>query len=400
MPMNLARSDRHLLLWSAAIMLPLIIASALLTGSEQESQVPSTYSSDPGGAKAAYLLLQEQGLAVERWEQSPTLLPIDADRTVLVLASPFTAPSKEEKTALQLYLSRGGRILLTGSTPSLFLPKARTEREWAPSPEGNDYQPQLLTRITHGGAIHMSPGSYWASTSTSYLVHYADHDRPIVVSYDAGSGRMIWWASAGPLTNRGIMAAGNLDLLLNSLGDSRSRILWDEYFHGSRQSLAAYIAEPPLGFGLLQCALLVAALLLTYSRRTLPIHPAEEKSRLSPLEFVETLGGLYRRAGASHAALEVPYGRFRSTTIRHLGLAPSTSSNQLAEALRNRFGYKDDSLADLLRRIDAALAQGEPSEDSALALTQELNLHMQNLKFVQENSIHADRVTGAQARTK
>lgn len=394
MPVNLTRSDRRLLLWFAVIMLPLIIASALLAGSEEESELPSTYSSDSAGSKAAYLLLEEKGYQVERWEQSPALLPANADNTVLVMASPFNPPSKEEKAALRLYLSRGGRILITGSTVSLYLPDAATERESAPSPEGKDYEPQLLTRITRAGAIHMSPTSYWSSASTAWLVHYADSDRPILVSYKVGPGEVIWWASSGPLSNRGIRLAGNLDLFLNSLGDRHTHVLWDEYFHGSRKSLGSYVADSPVKFALLQCFVLLAAVLLTFSRRSLPIHPAEEKSRLSPLEFVETLGGLYRRARAGHAALEVPYTRFRSIATRRLGLAPETSSADLARGLRDRLGYRDETLLDLLRRIDAALAQDELSEENALSLAQELNRHMQKLKFAQENPFHAERVPG------
>ena len=398
MPVNLARSDRRLLLWFAVIMLPLIMASALLAGSQEESEIPSTYSSDSEGAKAAYLLLEEQGYTVERWEQTPALLPPSTEKTVLVMASPFNPPTKEERAELRLYLSRGGRILITGSTVSLYLPDAATERESAPSPEGKDYQPQLLTRVARAGTIHMSPVSYWSSASTCCLVHYADNDRPIVVSYKIGNGQVIWWASSGPLTNRGIRLAGNLDLLLNSLGDKNTHVLWDEYFHGSRKSLGSYVVDSPVKFALLQCFLLLAAVLLTFSRRSLPIHPAEDKSRLSPLEFVETLGGLYRRAHAARAALEVPYTRFRSIATRRLGLSPETSSADIARSLRDRLGYKDESLPRLLRRIDDALSDYELSEEKALGLAQELNRQTQKLKFAEENSLHGERVPGAETR--
>jgi hypothetical protein len=201
------------------------------------------------------------------------------------------------------------------------------------------------------------------------------------------------------MTNAGITAPGNLALLLNSIGDSKeTRILWDEYFHGYRASLGSFIARSPLMFGFLQCVLLLGFVLLTFSRRSLPIHPAEDKSRLSPLEFVETLGGLYRRAKATHAALEVPYTRFRTIVSRRLALKPDIAADALAQAVRNRFGYKDESLPGLLRRIEAVLRQHEPDEKLVVSLTQELNRHMQNLKLFEENVIHGERVPGAQAR--
>lgn len=402
MPLKIAKSDRRLLLWAAAIMLPIILALGMMSSEQEESEIPSSYSPDSHGAKAAYLLLEEQGYKVERWEESPTELPAEPAGTVLVLASPFRTPTRDEKNSLQLFLTRGGRILATGSTVSLFLPQAETVPELIGSPDWKEFQPQLLSPLTRGGPIRMSPAAYWKQDSPPLLAHYADDkDRPIVVSYKFGKGEVIWWASATPLSNAGITAAGNLALLLNSLGDNKGvQILWDEYFHGYRRSLAGYMAEPPLKYGLLQCFLLLGALLLTYSRRNLPVHPAEEKSRLSPLEFVETLGGLYHRANATRAALEVPYMRFRMAATRRLGVKPDITADELARSLQNRFGYKDQDFAGLLRRIEAALAQDEPGEDTVLNLAQELNRHMRNLKLVQENFPHGERVPGAQARAK
>ena len=64
---------------------------------------------------------------MERWEQSPAELPADPANTVLVLASPFRSPSRDEKNALQTYLSRGGKILATGPYASFYLPQAETD---------------------------------------------------------------------------------------------------------------------------------------------------------------------------------------------------------------------------------------------------------------------------------
>ncbi|MGE5323672.1 MAG: DUF4350 domain-containing protein [Actinomycetota bacterium] len=401
MPLKLPASDRRLLLWAGGIILVLVVALAVQSSDQGESMIPSSYSSGSHGAKAAYLLLKEEGYNVERWEQSPDALPADAANTTLVMAYPFTPPTGEEKASLQLYLSRGGRILATSSTASLFLPGAETVPEPLAGPAWKTLQPQLLTPLTRGGAIKMIPGAYWKHSSTCCLVHYADGVRPVVVSYRVGKGEVIWWASATPLTNAGITAAGNLPLLLNSLGNSRDvRILWDEYFHGYRESLGAYMRQPPLTFGLLQCFLLLGVLLLTFSRRSLPTHPAQDRSRLSPLEFVQTLGGLYRKASATRAALEVPYVRFRTIVTRRLGLKPDIPAEALARSVRNRFGYKDDSLSGLLRTIEVALQEDQPGEQTVLHLTQELNQHMQNLKLLQENVTHGERVPGFEARAK
>src|SRR5438270_8795382 len=159
--MKIEKSDRRLLTWAALFLLPLIIALAFLSQEEEESVVPSTYSAQTRGAKAAYLLLEDLGYNAERWEQSPTDLPTEAAHTVLVLASPYRPPTPEEKNALQAYLSHGGKILATGANPWMYLPQVEIEYEPLPAPSWKEYQPQLLTPITRGGAIQMSPGAYW-----------------------------------------------------------------------------------------------------------------------------------------------------------------------------------------------------------------------------------------------
>src|SRR5262245_20311919 len=104
MSMRLAKSDRRLLLWAALIFVPAIAALAILSSGEGDSDIPSSYSAQATGAKAAFLLLQELGYDAERWEQPPTELPEEAGHTVLVLVNPMKPPSSEEKSALQMYL--------------------------------------------------------------------------------------------------------------------------------------------------------------------------------------------------------------------------------------------------------------------------------------------------------
>ena len=403
--MKIERSDRRLLMWAALFLLPIIVILAFLSQEDDESFVPSTYSAQSRGAKAAYLLLEDLGYKVERWEQSPTELPAEAANTVLVLASPYRLPTPQQKNALQLYLSRGGKVLATGPYAWFFLPQADTEYESLPSPSWKEYQPQLLTPITRGGAILMSPVAYWKNPSTAVLVHYADEARPVVVSYKVGNGEVIWWAATTPLTNAGINKSGNLALLLNSLGPAAQvQVFWDEYFHGYQSSFTGYFFEKPVIFGVLQCALIFIALIFTFSRRNGPIHPLPEPSRLSPLEFVHTLGRLYHRAHASHAALAVPYARFRTLATRQLGLGAQVPASELARALNGRLRAKDAGLDELLAQIENALRSPDLSEKRALDLAQQLARRTQNLQLIplttQETTTHADSLAGAHARTQ
>jgi hypothetical protein len=404
-PLKIDKADRRLLLWASLIFLAIIIALAVFSSNEErDSGVPSTYSSQPSGAKAAYLLLGELGFQVERWERSPEDLPENPGRTVLVLASPFQWPSGDEPLWLQTYLSRGGRILFTGSRAGAFLPYANTEREPVPEPIPKLYLPQAISSLTRGGGIRMSPTAYWQRRGPGVLVHYSDNERPIVVSYKVGKGEVIWWGASTPLSNDAINQDGDLELLLNSLGEpGQTRILWDEYFHGSRESMGAYVATPAILWGLAQGGLIALAMILTYSRRNGPIYPAGAPTRLSPLEFVETLGGLYRKAHAIRVAIEVPYARFRMMASRQLGLKIDSPTPDLARAVRNRLGYPDERVQELLQEIESAMYDPHLREDTALKLAQQLNVHTRQLQLIsferQEIASHADSVPGAHTRT-
>jgi hypothetical protein len=253
--------------------------------------------------------------------------------------------------------------------------------------------------VTRGGTIQMSPAAYWDHASTLYSTHYADDlGRPLVVSYKVGKGQVIWWASSIPLSNAGISASGNLALLLNSLGDRHRHIYWDEYFHGVRRTLLSYAAERPILFGLLQAALVGLALLMTHSRRNGPIYSPGEPSRLSPLEFVETLGGLYQRAHHTRTALDIPYARFRMLATRQLGVKADVTAVDLARAIRNRLHYQDTALESLLKTIESALYDSDLTERTALELAQQLSVHAHNLQLMshqqQETKAHAHGASG------
>src|SRR5579872_3261435 len=401
--MTLEKSDRRLLLGAGVIALAMIALLALGSPAEQDSGVPSTYSSQGHGALAAYLLLKEQGYRVERWERAPQELPSEARHTVLVLASPWGSPDPDEKSALRAYLARGGKIVATGFAASFFVPRVYITPEPLPGAVWKEYQPEVLSPLTRSGAIKMSPEAYWDAALLEELVHYSHEGKGIVVSYRYGQGEVIWWAADTPLTNAGIQESGKLELLLNSLGGKGATILWDEFFHGSRPSVGDYLAIPPLQAALAQCFLVFLAVLLTYARRNAPIRPWNEPSRLSPLEFVHTMGGLYRQAQSARGALEVSYYRFRQLLIQRLGLRSGADPAELAAASRRRMRYHEPGLEDMLRQTEAGLLEPEITEARALDLAQQLNFHARHLRLIsqgeQENAVHADRLQGIGPRT-
>jgi hypothetical protein len=122
----------------------------------------------------------------------------------------------------------------------------------------------------------------------------------------------------------------------------------------------------------LQIALLVVTVLFAFSRRSGPTFVPAENSRLWPLEFVDTLGGLYERAKAASAATSVSYFRLRTLLTRQLSLPSTTKDAELAVAAEQRLGWKNSGLGLLLARASAARNEEKYPTPDALEIVQEL----------------------------
>lgn len=378
MPVPLEPGDRKILIAAGALLVVLMGAAALLTPPppQEASFFPSTYSTDAGGAKAAYLLLKELGYEVERWEQPATELPTDAEGTILILAQPFVPPSGADKAALKRYFVNGGRVLATGVEAETLLGELndqlktqRCESQWT------SYPARVPSPVTRG-APRVTLGAWlcWEARPTGPLVLYGDDKKAVVVTFPVGRGRVIWWASSTPLTNAGLTRPDNLALFLNSVGPPEAtRVLWDEYHHGHHGSVTDYFGRTPLRWGLLQLGLVFLAVCWAYARRSGPVRAPVTESRLSPLEYVETVGDLYHRAHASAAAVELAYQRFGFRLAQQLGLPARATPEQLSEAAGRRLGRRDPDLLRLLRRCESAKKRTGLRDDEALALVQSLH---------------------------
>ena len=365
--------DRKLL-FGASLVFVLLILAAMIFGGEagRSGDVPSTYSTASGGAKAAYLLLLQSGYNVERWEKPLLQLPPAAGQT-LILAEPIEAATRDERLRLKTFINQGGRVIAMGMFAGNFLPENESVPDFLGAmsqQKATAVSPSDITRAAP--EITLVPKSSWSSYSAAYPL-YAAADRTLVVKYPYGRGEVLWWASATPLTNDGLKEQGNLEFFLACLGDSKSPILWDEYIHGYRETLGMLIAHSPVKWVVLQLALLGLAVLATFSRRSGPTCKPATDVRLSPLEFVQTLGGLYERAGTASVAVDICYQRFRYWLTRRLGLGSNVSVNDLESAVRDRWAAADEHFAAILRRCESAKHDPYLNNAEALHLVQELD---------------------------
>jgi hypothetical protein len=386
MPTQLTSGDRKILLMAAGVFVALLGLSALMIrGRSSDEDIPTVYSTGSGGCRAAFLLLRESGYRAETWERPLADLPAGRGIT-LILPDPATFPISAEKEKLSVFLRSGGRLIATGRFAGFYLPF--NEERFAPVPAElwrpiPALSPSPITRAAP--QITFAPQLYWGHAGKTVAL-YGDNKGAAVVEFKIGEGSVLWMSEATPLTNAGLKEKGNLEFFLAAIGEpGTARILWDEYVHGYERSRARGRNHPVIGWIALQLGLFAAAILITYSRRNEAVWTPALERRLSPLEFVRTLGSLYEHANAGVVAVEICYQRFRYLLTHRLGLSTNSSIHDLDRTLRERGNGIDSRFADTLTACESCRYDSQISPSAALRLVQALFDYAVRLKLIRSD---------------
>jgi hypothetical protein len=377
---SLDKQDKKLLLYclGAVVLIAVLAGFFARNQNNDDNPIPSTYLSGKHGALAAYELLESSHYALERWEQPLGDLVSQTDQhTVVILAEPIYF-SPEAVKAVDGILQRGGRIVVTGKTGGLLLPTTGARPAKQLQMAACKLTPQGLDPLASSGEVWMVPAADWRSTSPRERVEYNCAGEPAVVEFATGTGgHVVWWASSTPLENGSISRAGNLDLLLNSLGERAGhRFYWDESLHGEVHSAWSYVHGPAYFMLLGGMAGLCLLLVFSFSRRSGPVRDLPQPPRATPVEFVESLGSLYAKAGAAPTAVAIAYDRFRRKVGELCGQnGLRWSAAEVAATLRRRFPQASPELEADLEACAEAVNDDLLPPKKALALVQALDRH-------------------------
>ena len=374
MPARLGKSRPAWIVWACVLV---VLAGIVATAppAPENTPIPSIYASGSGGARAAYLLLRDLHFDVRVWEEPPAGLTALAHDATLILAEPTEAPSNTDVASLRRFVNAGGRVLFCGASIPMFFPGAEIS-EAVPGIEWKEFSANLPGAISRSAErVVIRPEVYWGPPAASQLAIYGGQDtadRGLLADRQR-TGDLVG-GRCTPLTNAGIARSGNLDLFLNSVAPSGAAtpIYWDEYFHGQRASLLSYVGKTPVVWAGLQILIVALALVFTFSRRSGPIVMPRSVSRLSPLEFVDTMGSLYRHAGASSIPVDVCLRHLRLELTRRLGLPSATSNADLARVAGERLGFDGASLEEIMNRASRAADARKLPAREALEVVQEL----------------------------
>lgn len=395
--MRSPNADRRTVLWVLGVMALLVTLTAIFApATSDDDKMPTTYNPGAAGLKGAYVLLQRLGYNVSRSAAPASMLDqVDAVHTTYVLAAP-NAPAedvqKRDYDSVERFLRRGGRVIATGSSGALFLPGGRTTKptQFVGSlcnalPEGNG-------ELAQAGSFSLYDAAPWNALEPLVRVDARCGADAVLVHRDyPHSGAMIYLASSEPFSNRGLKQDQSLHLLLLALGresgEGRRAIVFDEFYHGEQASPSDYLHGLPLRSLIVQASLVLLLLMFTYTRRSGPIREPLVAPRTSPLEFVESMGALYERAGVSKPATDGARRKLVGFLISACGLPADMvdSSQRAADFIAQRSGESQESLAALLDRLQAARYETLRPRD-ALALVREVDAEIARLQIMMKSS--------------
>lgn len=370
-----AISDRTLLLGMVGGVLVLILVMSVFAPRPANNDPrPSSYNTAPGGAKAAFLLLEALRQPVRRWDQPlDSLRDVDAAHTTLLILEPmYSALEKDRLTAaVKDFLERGGRVLTTGAEGALLIPGGSTRG-------GRRFGALCYTEaegpgpLAAAGSVETYDPVRWGDENPAVRVEQRCGPDAVVVRIPVGRGEAVWWSSPAPLTNVELKKDADLRLFLASLGSDAGgagrTVLFDESLQQFVRSKWTATRGLPLFWLLGQAALVFGLLVFSFSRRRGPVRLPVAVPRSSPVEFAMSMGDLYERAGASGAAIDAARRRLERVLVREAGMPVAVIQGgpaAVVKALEERFG---GSWAELGEHLSAAAESRDAAVKAGSAL--------------------------------
>jgi hypothetical protein len=367
----------------------------------------STYHSGPTGTRAFHDYLSEAGYKVIRWREVTEKLAGSSGTLVstFVVVGTTRLPFTEDETkALHKWIASGGRfVLIDRDTQSHVLPKSQG---WSIGLTGGTlpdldsdpadvkkmtenvtaFQPVQPTALTRSVASVMpsrfasrvaiaSPlenpsdnaeppevpdeklDQYLAIPAAPFT-HMADQKGALLVDYSYGLGRVVVLSDPFIVANGGIALNDNLQLAINTLGNSGGVIAFDEYHQGrgiSGNALAGYFAGTPVLALAAQLVLLILLVLWTNARRFGRPLPLTQVDRRSSLEFVASMAELQERSRAFDLAIENIYTRTRRVLARYAGVNHNSSRAEIVDRVALRSTIDRHKLETLMRQCEETI---------------------------------------------
>lgn len=342
----------------------------------------SSHSTLPQGCKAFYLLLEENGHPVQRWDRPLTMLPADGAGEVLFIVEPGRRPPlPAEARALRDWVGQGNRLVLLGMGQPVLYEAFDLEIEaTCHSPEPLRVDPDSSHALLEGvGRLEFRNGATFTAESGGVPLA-GDDGNSFILCKKAGKGEIIAITDAGMITNGALGSEDNLIFLLNTAGafNGPLDVLIDEYHHGFGMALPArapstgsafitYLAWPAL-----QLVLFTLLLLVTLGRRFAAPRPLPEPSPHALSHTIAAAAAIYRKAGARRAPFMYIYAGLKRRLIRKYRLSHDPEPAEIAR-LGERAGLDRLELERDFERFEAVAGGEKISAAELLGMSRRLD---------------------------
>jgi hypothetical protein len=365
---------------------------------------PSTFFTDPSGARALLLVMKRFVPVAEIWRRPFNLLPLPGQSeaaSTLIVAGPRLPVSKREAEYLKDWLSAGGQLILfTGSgwrtrqhpvSGDESAEKNGTFPDDAPEQPGDSllsaYAPGL--RWTKPGKFKIEQASGASVPASGVRLRWqrsfaqtggldvvaAAGSEVLAVAIPLGQGRIIAVADPTMVSNGSLRRSDNAVWLVELTASwGTGSVFFDEYHHGfghkrSIGELTRAFLMTPWGWCLSQIALAGLLYIFAYRRRFGRISEPPGTSRASPLELIEARAGIFQAAAArGSAARLIVQNLCQALTKSHGKSGDASDLSRELEALANTRYVKAHAAA--LQAIAAKLRSASLTDMDLLAIGQ------------------------------
>ncbi|NLA27478.1 MAG: DUF4350 domain-containing protein [Firmicutes bacterium] len=345
-----------------------VIAAFLFWESGGRSRPYSSHSTVPRGSKAFFLLLEESGHPVQRWNYPLTMLKNRGEKGVLIITEPVRRPLPSlEAEAARDWVEEGNRLILLGQEQhSLFeafdLELTATNyfsKAVLIEPESAHPFLEGVCRLEfHRG------GSFTAESGGIVLA--GEGENSCILWKRAGAGEIISIIDPGFITNEALGRADNLIFLLNAAGIFHEPpcIFIDEYHHGFGPERP--IRDPSAGPAVItylswpagQLALFTLLLLFTLGTRFGAPRPLPGPSPRALSHTIAAAAAIYRRAGARRAAFAYLHAGLKRRLLRKYRLSYDAGPGEIAALGERAAGLEKEMVEADFRRF-AAVSGGK-----------------------------------------
>ncbi|MFN8531637.1 MAG: DUF4350 domain-containing protein [Anaerolineae bacterium] len=334
-----------------------LIVTLLLSAATGQKILLNSTDSSPRGALALRLWMERSGFEVI----DSAVLPTDLDRAdVLFVLEPELDYDPTLAAVVREWVGRGNILVIAGWASHLttLLEAFDVSVDVIPALTGDllPGAPTLQDPPLSGALPEML--SYGLSSERDDVIPLLFRGtKPVLIHFPEGRGQV--WAAGfiDAFTNLGLQDDQNARLLANIAAafPQGTRVAFDDgaYAITESQNLSTWLLESAPGRGILIGGAIVFVFLAARGRRFGSPQPiAEETLRREPVEYIQAIAHLFRRAGGRDEILRHTKAQFRRRLSKRYGIDPRLADTDFArQAIERDPSLDEAALRDLLSRL-------------------------------------------------